>query len=35
MAAVLASGQEAVLSHTSAAELWGMLESPPSFPSRC
>ena len=32
MAAVLASGQEAVLSHTSAAELWGMLRSrrPPS-----
>lgn len=32
MAAVLASGQAAVLSHTSAAELWGMLRSrrPPS-----
>jgi predicted transcriptional regulator of viral defense system len=32
MAAVLASGQTAVLSHTSAAELWGMLRSrrPPS-----
>ena len=27
MAAVLASGQAAVLSHTSAAELWGMLRS--------
>ena len=32
MAAVLASGQAAVLSHTSAAELWGMLRDrrPPS-----
>ena len=32
MAAVLAGGQAAVLSHTSAAELWGMLRSrrPPS-----
>ena len=27
MAAVLASGKAAVLSHTSAAELWGMLRS--------
>jgi very-short-patch-repair endonuclease len=34
MAAVLASGQAAVLSHTSAAELWGMLrDRRPSSPA--
>jgi Transcriptional regulator, AbiEi antitoxin len=36
MAAVLACGPEAVLSHSSAGELWGMLRNRrPSFPSRC
>jgi predicted transcriptional regulator of viral defense system len=32
MAAVLACGQGAVLSHRSAAALWGMLPSQPGFP---